>query len=205
MDRVRVQPAAAERRDEELLVALANTEHDGTDELTGPADLATWWQGLRGPLPRTSSTEAGLDALRDLRRTVQEVAGHHNGGPAPRGAGRTPLTSLALRPELSDGSVTLVPQARGDLAADVTAVMVAALLRAAGRPRWQRVKRCPGADCGWVFVDASRNASRRWCDMAGCGNRAKSAAFRARLRRPDAGACAEQDRSSGDAAEPAHP
>lgn len=35
-----------------------------------------------------------------------------------------------------------------------------------------RVKTCP--NCGWLFVDRSRNASRLWCDMAVCGNRAKA-------------------------------
>jgi predicted RNA-binding Zn ribbon-like protein len=28
--------------------------------------------------------------------------------------------------------------------------------------------------CGWLFFDTSRNHSRRWCDMKGCGNRAKA-------------------------------
>jgi predicted RNA-binding Zn ribbon-like protein len=28
--------------------------------------------------------------------------------------------------------------------------------------------------CGWLFIDNSRNHSRRWCGMAGCGNRAKA-------------------------------
>ncbi len=32
---------------------------------------------------------------------------------------------------------------------------------------------CAGADCGWLFLDTSKNHSRRWCDMKGCGNRAK--------------------------------
>ncbi|MDY6877099.1 MAG: ABATE domain-containing protein [Chloroflexota bacterium] len=35
-----------------------------------------------------------------------------------------------------------------------------------------RVKQCPG--CGWLFLDQSRNRSRRWCTMKVCGNRAKS-------------------------------
>ena len=43
-----------------------------------------------------------------------------------------------------------------------------------------RVRRCAGADCGRVFYDGTRNAARRWCDMASCGNRAKAARFRAR-------------------------
>lgn len=37
----------------------------------------------------------------------------------------------------------------------------------------ERVKQCGGEDCAWLFVDESRNRSRRWCDMADCGNRAK--------------------------------
>lgn len=37
-----------------------------------------------------------------------------------------------------------------------------------------RIRRCESTDgCGWLFVDASRNRSRRWCDMRDCGNRAK--------------------------------
>lgn len=37
-----------------------------------------------------------------------------------------------------------------------------------------RVRECAGTDCGWVFLDMSRNRSRRWCDMEDCGNRAKA-------------------------------
>jgi predicted RNA-binding Zn ribbon-like protein len=38
---------------------------------------------------------------------------------------------------------------------------------------FERLKRCPGHDCGWLFYDRSKNNSRRWCDMAVCGNREK--------------------------------
>lgn len=38
----------------------------------------------------------------------------------------------------------------------------------------ERVKQCGGDDCDWLFLDASRNRSRRWCDMKDCGNRAKA-------------------------------
>jgi predicted RNA-binding Zn ribbon-like protein len=33
---------------------------------------------------------------------------------------------------------------------------------------------CAGESCGWLFSDATKNHSRRWCSMAGCGNRAKT-------------------------------
>ncbi|MBX6365486.1 MAG: CGNR zinc finger domain-containing protein [Gemmatimonadetes bacterium] len=37
-----------------------------------------------------------------------------------------------------------------------------------------RVKSCGAADCQWLFLDTSRNRSRRWCDMRDCGNRVKA-------------------------------
>jgi predicted RNA-binding Zn ribbon-like protein len=33
---------------------------------------------------------------------------------------------------------------------------------------------CEAPDCEWLFLDHSRNGSRRWCDMKSCGNRAKA-------------------------------
>jgi predicted RNA-binding Zn ribbon-like protein len=40
-------------------------------------------------------------------------------------------------------------------------------------PDLEKVRRCEGLNCGWLFLDASKNHSRRWCDMGDCGNRAK--------------------------------
>jgi predicted RNA-binding Zn ribbon-like protein len=48
--------------------------------------------------------------------------------------------------------------------------------------RRNHVRACAGHDCGWLFVDSSRNHSRRWCDMADCGNRAKARRNYARKR-----------------------
>jgi len=38
----------------------------------------------------------------------------------------------------------------------------------------ERVGECQGIDCGWLFIDTSKNHSRRWCNMDSCGNRAKA-------------------------------
>ncbi len=45
-----------------------------------------------------------------------------------------------------------------------------------------RVKECAADNCNWLFLDMSRNRSRRWCDMKVCGNRAKARRFSARHR-----------------------
>ena len=50
-------------------------------------------------------------------------------------------------------------------------------------PLVHRVRRCADDGCGWLFVDESRNRSRRWCSMEGCGTRAKVARYRQRQRR----------------------
>jgi predicted RNA-binding Zn ribbon-like protein len=44
----------------------------------------------------------------------------------------------------------------------------------------QRVKSC--GRCSWLFLDATKNRSRRWCSMEGCGTNEKSERFIARRR-----------------------
>jgi predicted RNA-binding Zn ribbon-like protein len=46
-----------------------------------------------------------------------------------------------------------------------------------------RVRRCAADECGWLFLDVSKNRSRRWCSMEGCGSRAKMRRHYARTRR----------------------
>ena len=42
-----------------------------------------------------------------------------------------------------------------------------------------KVRLCGADDCGWIFIDTSRNGVRRWCDMRVCGNRAKVRRYQA--------------------------
>jgi predicted RNA-binding Zn ribbon-like protein len=46
-----------------------------------------------------------------------------------------------------------------------------------------RLRKCQGGNCSWVFFDSSKAGRRRWCDMAVCGNAAKSRRFYERSRR----------------------
>jgi predicted RNA-binding Zn ribbon-like protein len=38
----------------------------------------------------------------------------------------------------------------------------------------ERIRVCDGADCGWMYLDRSRNGLRRWCEMSTCGTREKN-------------------------------
>ncbi|MFZ0505644.1 MAG: ABATE domain-containing protein [Chthoniobacterales bacterium] len=37
-----------------------------------------------------------------------------------------------------------------------------------------KVRQCAGEECGWLFLDLTKNHTRRWCDMDDCGSRAKA-------------------------------
>jgi predicted RNA-binding Zn ribbon-like protein len=163
--------------DEELLIAVANTGHQEHDEFADPSAVRDWWRSVGG-----ADAAIGADGpplLHVLRALIRARALRNNG--IETEVDTTALDALALRSDLS-GDLTLRAAHPGDLARDVCAASLTALLRASARPSWPRFKACRGEDCRFVFVDASRNSSRRWCDMANCGNRAKSASFRDRQR-----------------------
>lgn len=61
----------------------------------------------------------------------------------------------------------------------------AALASVIGSEGWRRLGICSAPRCDRVFVDRSRNGSRRFCSTS-CQNRTKAAAFRARAARPRA-------------------
>jgi predicted RNA-binding Zn ribbon-like protein len=52
------------------------------------------------------------------------------------------------------------------------------MLNAPSRP----IRRCANAECLWLFIDQSKNSTRRWCDMNSCGNRAKARRHYAKIR-----------------------
>ena len=49
-------------------------------------------------------------------------------------------------------------------------------------PLRERIRECPGEHCGWLFLDLTKNGSRRWCEMEVCGSRAKMQRYRERRR-----------------------
>lgn len=167
--------------DEDLLIAVANTGHDRHDELADPGAMRAWWGGMSAPTcaGQAQLTLEGLEMLRSLRAVIRRFALRNNG--IETDVDTAGPDGLVLRPDLQ-GTPSLRADGPDDLAGEICAATITALLRASARPGWPRLKACRGTDCHWVFVDHSRNTSRRWCDMAACGNRAKTASFRVRHR-----------------------
>jgi len=46
----------------------------------------------------------------------------------------------------------------------------------------QAIRACADPQCRWLFIDTSKNHTRRWCDMKICGNRMKARRFKAQHR-----------------------
>jgi predicted RNA-binding Zn ribbon-like protein len=79
------------------------------------------------------------------------------------------------------GGLALAFTKRDDLLAPVWALVLAAvdLLRS---PELARVRQCANDPCGWLFVDRSKNGSRRWCSSGDCGNETRVRRFREKQR-----------------------
>jgi predicted RNA-binding Zn ribbon-like protein len=92
------------------------------------------------------------------------------------------VPALHLRPATASDHA---PLGAWSLSADaVDAPLAAVVWAAAGLLTTARpgdVRACPGAACGWLFLDPA--GRRRWCSMAWCGNRAKVRRHAERQRR----------------------
>ena len=60
--------------------------------------------------------------------------------------------------------------------------VVASAAELLASPDLERVRECAAPTCAWLFLDHSKNRSRRWCDMTVCGNRDKARRHRRRVR-----------------------
>ena len=108
------------------------------------------------------------------------VAEAHGTRPPPASARRAldaELSRCFRRPALArqDGRYELIWGA--DSAIEDVARSAVALLTSEDLAR---LRVCAADECNWLFLDESRNSSRRWCDMKVCGNRAKARKFYAR-------------------------
>ncbi|MFD0312734.1 CGNR zinc finger domain-containing protein [Streptomyces flavalbus] len=176
-----------------LVESFANTVDVelGTDALD-TADGVTAWLTGNGLLPdghRVGPEDHAL-CLR-LRTGIREELGVHVGDAADAALLAGAEQALRELPVLisvgaaHDGVLTPAPDlppVRKALAALAIAWSELAVTGEAAR-----LKRCAEHACAWVFWDASKNRSRRWCSMRVCGNRAKArrhAAKQAADRRP---------------------
>lgn len=160
-----------------LALDVANTvvlrgTPQGFDRLADPAELARFagaaTQMRAGELdgralvwPGDSGAHARVIRLREATDRLFRHAASGRASPPPLPAFlRACAASLERAPAGAAGSIAL------------EAATARSALQLLDRERAARVRICD--NCGWLFLDQSRNGSRRWCDMRVCGNRSKA-------------------------------
>lgn len=155
------------------------------DDIATPDALAAWLRS-RDLLPDGAVVDAGsFVRARALRKVLRALASRSAHGSTfaddLRSEFETVVLEMPLRFALGErGDVRVAPADRG--ANGALAEILSRVFEAQTTGEWRRLKSCPGPHCGWLFYDASRNASSRWCSMSICGNRTKTAAYRRRRR-----------------------
>lgn len=178
-------------------------------DLVGFVEMAGWLESKAGLLEsaqqRPAAAAASLGRALALRETLFRLFSAVASGQQPwtddlaelNASWREAMAALELVP------AGLAPSAAGAVAPSPDGFRVRWRdPRHLDLPRWQvsasaalllaseevaRVKQCPGERCGWVFLDESRNHSRRWCDSRECGNRERVRAHYHRSRPSEPG------------------
>lgn len=167
-----------------LVQAFLNTtdREDRIDQLYDLDGLHQWLRTNRLPGADEPLREGDRRRLVTFREALRAVIGgrdHDGVDPAANDivneAAREATLTVAFD---RHGEPTLEPRVRGLDA--LVARLVADITAASMDGTWLRLKVCPRTACGWAFYDASKNRSGRWCAMAVCGSRTKSARSRAR-------------------------
>ena len=174
----------------------------GADYLTSYDDLLLWAtrQGVLdkmhtaalGAAARTDPAEAAsaLRRAKQLRECMWLVWTALQDGKSPAEVDLALLTHEALAAqraralEWSGNRCAWNWTGAAGLDAVTARVALAATELLAG-DHLHRVRECEGRNCGWLFLDTTRNGTRRWCTAEECGSLARVTRFRAKHRNAD--------------------
>jgi predicted RNA-binding Zn ribbon-like protein len=183
---------------------LANTEaYRATGhemDLLQSYDMVVAWSlaagalrpGEAGPLLRAAaeapdSAARHLAQMRELRSAIRVVMQSVALRTAPPVAALATLNAFLAESQVhgqivrSNGGFELRFRPEDDMALPIWRLTDSAA-RLLLSPERENVRECPGHECGWLFLDTTKNHSRRWCDSADCGNRARVRAYSQRKR-----------------------
>lgn len=137
------------------------------EKLTSDADLRCWMEasGIGSAV-----VQCDLAGLLELRAGLRNVF-MSDGDPGV----------LDLAKHIRVGAQTSVDRTTFGQRLD-SLLAVSALAILTDRRERYRLKICPGDDCGWIFIDETKNGRRIWCSMETCGNRSKAARHYARTK-----------------------
>ncbi len=170
-----------------LVNTLPETATDGVDRLQTQEDLDLHLQSFpyTGALLRD---EKELAAVRSVRRPLHALWSVDRDGAVP-------LVNAMLRdgralPQLviHDGFDWHIhaTEASAPLATRILVEAAMAFVEVIRSDQWDRVRICDADDCDSVYIDYSKNGSKRYCDTGNCGNRMNVIAYRRRRARENA-------------------
>jgi predicted RNA-binding Zn ribbon-like protein len=172
-----VEPAPGRLELVQRFVNTVDHEH-GREVLHSPAQLRTVLLELGLLDRRAPVTHADLDRALELRERLRELALANNDGTEDA------VVEAELVVRIDGRAGVLEPPRRNvdGALADLVGIVYTAMADGT----WSRLKACRRDVCHWLFYDRSRNRSAVWCQMAVCGNRTKTKAYRARREAPPA-------------------
>jgi predicted RNA-binding Zn ribbon-like protein len=165
-----------------FVATFADRHRDGVERLREPTDLDRWLIAAGLPLS-TPATGRDLRAARQLRETINRLARASLGGRPGELTDVAELNAWAQRPQLAPqldvefqsswASSRPVTAALALIARDAVALLTG--------PERHLIRECSAAPaCSLLYLDRSRGARRRWCEMDRCGSRAKMTDYRHR-------------------------
>jgi predicted RNA-binding Zn ribbon-like protein len=143
--------------------------------LETPADLDRWLVSSGLVARRPGAGVEDIELARELREAIYAIAS----GKSTRAA-RERLNALATLPAARPRLTASGELVREGNARELLATIAREAVELFGSPARERIRTCEGEGCSLLFLDLSRSGGRRWCSMAGCGNRAKARSFRRR-------------------------
>lgn len=188
-----------------LCLDLANTQaYRGTGheaDLLHSYETLVAWSLAAGALepseaePLLRAAAAAPDAavehvaqVRELRRAIHMVMQSVAGRTEPPQAALATLNAFLVESQVhgqivrKDGGFEIRFRPEDDMALPIWRLTDSAA-RLLLSPDRANVRECPGHECGWLFLDTTKNHSRRWCDSADCGNKARVRAYSERKRK----------------------
>ena len=180
-----------------LCLDFANTVHDRDsaitrDDLNSYADLIAWSQQagqvtddmahllLEQESQNPREATAALQRAKELREAIYRIF-HAIGEEMTAAEADLHILNVALAEGMSHARIVhredgfawdwesderLLDRPLWPIARSAAELLTASELDA--------VRVCAAEDCNWLFLDTSKNRTRRWCSMKGCGNRAKA-------------------------------
>lgn len=176
----------------ELVATLAGRRKQAPQERLETAAAFCAWLAATGLVAEATCDDRLLEEARGLREALYRLIEAARGRHAPAQHDLELVNAWArgakLEPQI-DSSWRLRWLASDPARAGLARVAASGIELLAG-PQVERIRNCANPSCSLMFIDHSRPGRRRWCSMKHCGNRAKTARYRAR-------------RSAGDAEKPA--